>query len=94
MIKAVCKDCGHVFWAAVIMGENRCPKCSSENTYILIQEVIMQPCPFCGHKAKESDMSYYNFSGKRYYIVCPICHCHGPNAGSEAEAIAAWDERI
>jgi len=36
MIKAVCKDCGHVFWAAVIMGENRCPKCGSENIYIAI----------------------------------------------------------
>jgi len=36
MIKAKCKDCGHVFWAAVIMGENRCPKCGSENIYIAI----------------------------------------------------------
>ena len=30
MIKAVCNDCGHVFWAAVIMGENRCPKCGGK----------------------------------------------------------------
>ena len=36
MIRAVCQDCGYVFWAAVIMGENRCPKCGSENIYIAI----------------------------------------------------------
>jgi len=38
MIRAVCQDCGHVFWAAVIMGENRCPNCGSENIYIAIEE--------------------------------------------------------
>ena len=42
MIKAVCADCGHVWWAAVIMGENRCPKCNSENTYIAFSD--------CNHK--------------------------------------------
>jgi len=36
MIRAVCQDCGHIFWANVIMGEFRCQKCGSENTYVLI----------------------------------------------------------
>ena len=36
MIKAVCADCGHVWWANVVMGENRCPKCNSENTCVAI----------------------------------------------------------
>jgi len=36
MIKVKCFNCGHVWWAAVIMGENCCPNCNSENTYIAI----------------------------------------------------------
>ena len=36
MIRAVCADCGHVWWANVVMGENRCPKCHSENIYVAI----------------------------------------------------------
>jgi len=38
MIKAVCNDCGHVWWAAVVMGENRCPKCGGKNTCVAIYE--------------------------------------------------------
>jgi len=38
MIRAKCADCGHIFWAAVIMGESRCPGCNSENTCVAIEE--------------------------------------------------------
>jgi len=35
MILAKCKDCGNLFYAAV-MGEVGCPKCGSKNTCVAI----------------------------------------------------------
>jgi len=53
----------------------------------------LKDCPFCGHKLRESNISHYNLAGKRYYIVCPKCACHGPNVRSEKGAIEAWNKR-
>ena len=32
MIDAICKDCGELFAAIVILGITDCPKCGSQNT--------------------------------------------------------------
>jgi len=35
MIKCICKKCGHVFMAAVILGNVKCPRCgATEDIYI------------------------------------------------------------
>jgi len=54
----------------------------------------LKGCPFCGHKLHKINISHYNLAGKRYYIVCPRCACHGPNVISEIEAIEAWNSRL
>lgn len=42
------------------------------------------PCPFCGYdKAFRSDA----------YVECCRCGASGPDAHSEAEAIALWNKR-
>ena len=33
MIEAICKDCGAIFTAPVILGITACPQCGSEDTY-------------------------------------------------------------
>ena len=38
MILAKCKDCGNLFWAAIITGEVSCPTCDSKNTCVAIYE--------------------------------------------------------
>jgi len=53
----------------------------------------IKPCPFCGHEQRKPNVSYYNITRKRHYVVCPKCFCHGPNTGSKTSAIEAWDNR-
>ena len=36
MIQAICGKCKHVFWAAVVMGETKCPECGSEDIYVAV----------------------------------------------------------
>ena len=38
MIEAICKDCGHVFMAIVILGLTACTKCGSENTACAVKK--------------------------------------------------------
>lgn len=53
----------------------------------------LKPCPFCGEEEgrTHSDASGYNWS-RRFWVTCSGgCVAHGPEAPTEAEAIAAWN---
>ncbi len=47
------------------------------------------PCPFCGANAA---LRRYH----KYCVVahCSECDCDGPEEGTEAKAIAAWNRRV
>ena len=49
----------------------------------------LKKCPFCGEK--RASVTSYNVVGKRYYVVCHSCYCHGPNCKTEAGAIETWE---
>lgn len=38
MIPAICKECGHVWLAPVILGLMDCPRCKSKNTAVAVKQ--------------------------------------------------------
>src|SRR3954466_12705046 len=58
-------------------------------TSLADQFEALKPCPFCGGAAHVSN------SRSRYFMAtCSNCACHfAENFGTEADAIAAWNNR-
>jgi len=43
MIDAICKSCGHVFVAIVVLGLTACSKCGSKETAVALAEKKAMP---------------------------------------------------
>ena len=58
---------------------------------------VLKPCPFCGEPKADGVTKiipgYPDKSTPRYEIVCWKCFGRGPDYGTSAEAIAAWNRR-
>jgi Lar family restriction alleviation protein len=55
----------------------------------------LEPCPYCGYDSQTTD-NYRNFIGKlMWFVRCQTSNCFasGPEAKTEAEAVAAWNHR-
>lgn len=55
-------------------------------------ETTLLPCPFCGGEAECHQWWSATISGK-YATVCTKCNCGTDYYATEAEAIAAWNQR-
>ena len=53
----------------------------------------LEPCPFCGRTDCLSIDNYENNGKLWWFVACEECMCSGPVAGSEEQAVDAWNER-
>lgn len=61
------------------------------------KEIKLAPCPFCGfevHKHNVRSKKSKRSGGVEWTCRCPICITYGPRAGTEEEAIKAWNTRL
>lgn len=46
-------------------------------------------CPFCGN----DDVDFQHWDAGAITVTCGDCDAEGPSAGTEAEALALWNDR-